>query len=134
MHDAEYWDLVTSVANSRRDEIARDLLAARQAREAASEELVAADRRVALFELLLSLTEGQDADAAPKRTTLHDAMRQVLSETPGRRMPATDLAREINRRGLYKMRDGRPVEAQQIHARAGNYGGFDRSERGIGLT
>lgn len=36
-------------------------------------------------------------------------------------MRAVDLAAEIDRRKLYRMRDGRPVEAQQIHARVGNY-------------
>lgn len=36
-------------------------------------------------------------------------------------MRAADLAKEIDRCGLYRMRDGRPVEAQQIHARVGHY-------------
>lgn len=34
---------------------------------------------------------------------------------------AGDLAARINSRRLYRMRDGRPVEAQQIHARVNNY-------------
>jgi hypothetical protein len=36
-------------------------------------------------------------------------------------MRAGDLAAQVNGRGLYRMRDGRPVEAQQIHARVGQY-------------
>lgn len=55
------------------------------------------------------------------RMTLHEAMREVLRSAPGRRMSPRDLCEQINRRGLYRMRDGRPVEVQQIHARCGNY-------------
>lgn len=53
--------------------------------------------------------------------TLHEAMRLVLQTAPGRRMAARELCEQVNRRGLYRMRDGRPVEPQQIHARANNY-------------
>jgi hypothetical protein len=53
--------------------------------------------------------------------TLHEAMREVLQTAPLRMMRAQDLAAEIDRRRLYRMRDGRAVEPQQIHARTGNY-------------
>jgi hypothetical protein len=53
--------------------------------------------------------------------TLHDAMAEVLRGEPGRMLRAGDLAREIERRRLYRMRDGRPVESQQIHARVNHY-------------
>ena len=53
---------------------------------------------------------------------LHEAMAEVLRTAPERMMRAGDLAAAIERRGLYRMRDGRPVEAQQIHARVGHYG------------
>lgn len=36
-------------------------------------------------------------------------------------MRAADLTAEINRRGLYRMRDGRAVETQQVHARVTHY-------------
>jgi hypothetical protein len=52
---------------------------------------------------------------------LHDAMIEVLQSTPERMLRAGDLAAEINRRRLYQMRDGRPVEAQQMHAHLGQY-------------
>ncbi|CAN5167489.1 hypothetical protein BH09ACT12_BH09ACT12_30850 [soil metagenome] len=67
--------------------------------------------------------------------TLHDAMREVLRTAPGRRMVAADIATQIDRRGLYKMRDGRAVEKQQIHARVGHYPKvFNRDGNGgIGL-
>ena len=56
--------------------------------------------------------------------TLHEAMREVLRTAPGRRLTPRELAEQVNRRGLYRMRDGRPVEVQQIHARATNYPQF----------
>ena len=54
--------------------------------------------------------------------TLHDAMAAVLERAPGQMMRAGDIAAEIERRGLYRMQNGRPVEAQQIRARVGHYG------------
>jgi hypothetical protein len=53
--------------------------------------------------------------------TLHAAMRKVLQDSPVGMMRAADIASEIERHRLYRMRDGRPVEAQQIHARVGQY-------------
>jgi hypothetical protein len=126
----EYLDLVSQVAAANRDETDRDLAAARRLRDQASADLNEANRRVASFEFLSLAT---DSPVAKGRTTLHVAMRMVLGSAPGRRMPAGEMAREINRRGLYSLRDGRPVEPQQIQARAGNYAGFDRNDRSIGL-
>jgi len=128
----EYLELVSKVVMANRDEVEQDLAAARRFRDHVRTDLDQAERRVASFEFLLSLATG--SGRAVQRTTLHEAMRLVLQSAPGRRMPAGDLAREINRRGLYRMRDGRLVEPQQIHARAGNYDWFDRSDRGIGLV
>ena len=48
-------------------------------------------------------------------------MTVVINDSHVRMLRASDLASEIDRRGLYRMRDGRPVEAQQIHARVGQY-------------
>jgi hypothetical protein len=132
MENDEYLSLVGSVVEANRTEIEQDLAAARRLRDQAEGDLQEAERKVASFEFLLSLG-GNSQSRIEQRTTLHEAMKMVLESAPGRRMPATEIAREINRRGLYKMRDGRPVEPQQIHARAGNYGGFNRNDRGIGL-
>jgi hypothetical protein len=132
MENDEYLALVGQVVTAHRDEIERDLATARRVRGQSELDLADANRQITSFEFLLSLVEG-GIPVADERTTLHEAMRKVLESAPGRRMPATELAREINRRALYKMRDGRPVEPQQIHARAGNYGGFNRNDRGIGL-
>ena len=66
-----------------------------------------------------SLGHSKDSPGGPAMT-LHDAMEVVLRDA-AHGMRAGDLASEITRRRLYRMRDGRPVEAQQIHARVGNY-------------
>jgi hypothetical protein len=132
METLEYLGLVGDVVSANRAEIEGDLRAAKRLRDAAEGNLVEAERKVASYEFLLSLA-GSVPTGPAERMTLHAAMRAVLESAPGRRMPATELAREINRRGMYQMRDGRAVEPQQIHARAGNYPDFDRNERGIGL-
>jgi hypothetical protein len=51
---------------------------------------------------------------------LHDAMVEVLS-VDGRPMGAGEIAREVNRRGLYIRADGQPVPPNQISARANKY-------------
>ena len=56
-----------------------------------------------------------------RRQTLHDAIAQVLHERGNEWMTVRDLASEINGRGLYRKKDGSPVEANQVHARAKNY-------------
>jgi hypothetical protein len=56
-----------------------------------------------------------------EKGSLHEAMVQVLRAAPYRMLRAGDLAAEINAQRLYRMRDGRPVEAQQLHARVGQY-------------
>ena len=81
------------------------------------------DRQVDLFERLLALasvpdTAASDAGGLP----LHATMVTVLRDAPQHMLRAGDLAAEVNRRHLYRMRDGRPVEAQQIHARVGHDG------------
>ncbi len=56
-----------------------------------------------------------------QQLTLHEAMREVLRTAPGRRLSPHELCELVNRRGQYRMHDGRAVEVQQIHARAANY-------------
>jgi hypothetical protein len=53
--------------------------------------------------------------------TLHEALSQILREQDNASMTARALADEVNARGLYKKRDGSPVEANQVHARTKNY-------------
>jgi hypothetical protein len=75
--------------------------------------------QIAALQWVTDLLRGR---AEPQKLmTLHDAMVEVLKTAPGRRMKPAHLAAEIERKGLYRMRDGRSVETQQIHARANNY-------------
>ncbi|MGH2655929.1 MAG: HTH domain-containing protein [Actinomycetota bacterium] len=55
------------------------------------------------------------------RLSLHEAMALVLRENGNQGMRAPELATEINRRDLYRMRNGSPAGAHQIHARVHNY-------------
>lgn len=73
-------------------------------------------------------------DSAPRpRTTLHQAMVTVL-RAHGGPMSGKEIADEINRRGLYRQKDGSPVPLNQVHARANNYRDlFAKEGRQIGL-
>lgn len=101
----------------------RDLAIARDARDRLTRDLDAANERVALLSALLSVGTSPEPVGADSNAqlSLHAAMVKVLESAPERMMRARDLAAEIDRRGLYRMRDGRAVEPQQIHARTGNY-------------
>jgi hypothetical protein len=61
------------------------------------------------------------ADEAEGRLTLHEALEQILRGHENRWMTVQELAEEINRRGLYRKKDGSPVEPNQVHARTKNY-------------
>jgi hypothetical protein len=56
-----------------------------------------------------------------RRLTLHEAFALVLRENGNEWMTAGELADAINARHLYTKRDGRPVEINQVHARANKY-------------
>jgi hypothetical protein len=117
-----YLEDVKAVAEAHADEIRADLsqtqLLLRQSQSRAAE----LQQQVAFLGTLLDLLGGTPADHQPvDALTLHGAMAVVLRDQPGRMLRPADLVAEINRRRLYRMRDGRPVELQQIHARVGNY-------------
>lgn len=125
----DYPEHIAKIVAGYQDEIEADLVRARQGRDRAIGDLADAERQVATFESLLAFMRHADVEhEAPEKLTLHVAMRKVLEDTPARMMRAADLAAEIERRRLYRMRDGRPVEAQQIHARVGHYPGDFRKE------
>lgn len=48
---------------------------------------------------------------------LHEAVAEVLRRNGNRPMHADDIAAEVNRLGLYRMKDGRPVSRKQVVAR-----------------
>jgi multidrug resistance efflux pump len=119
-----YQEEVASVVAARRDELEADLEAAKRIVESLRAQLTEAERRVQSYESLLAF----DADDARSpgeipigHVTLHVAMQMVLKDAPNQSMRPADLVAAIHARGLYRMRDGRPVETQQIHARVGNY-------------
>lgn len=117
-----YKDAVAMVVIAHQEEIEADLIKARLLRERATADLAEAERRVSTFETLLGYAVSVNEESEPaEKVTLHAAMRKVLEDSPAGMLRAGDLAAEIERRNLYRMRDGRPVEAQQIHARVGHY-------------
>lgn len=116
-----YEEVVAGAASSYRDQIAESLDADRARLRRARGEVAELEQSVAFLERLLAMGDGGSTNVAAVDMTLHDAMAAVLNETPGHRLRPSELVAEINRRGLYRMRDGRAVEAQQIHARVGHY-------------
>lgn len=128
-----YADALAEIAARHQNELRTDLESLRAQSENLHAEAASTDRRVAMLEGLLDLaTSSADSPAVMTRgqipRTLHEAMAEVLRTAPERMMRAGDLAAAIERRGLYRMRDGRPVEAQQIHARVGHYGALFTKE------
>lgn len=115
---------VRSVVAAHVDEIVADLDRARHDLAHRRGEVAELERMVGRLEGFLALVEPEsliEGIAHGDGMTLHEAMVVVLRDAE-QGLRAGDLAAEINRRRLYRMRDGRPVEAQQIHARVGNYG------------
>jgi hypothetical protein len=125
-------DDLRSVAAARREELEADLDRARRGLARNSAERLELERARIVAETLLGLLDVDDASAPEgafaASLTLHEAMAEVLREAPAGMMRAGDLAVEVNRRQLYRMRDGRPVEPQQIHARIGHYGHWFEKE------
>jgi hypothetical protein len=133
-----YLESIAQTVSTNRQQIEVDLADALSRRHNLQTLLDETNREVNRLEGLLSLgttpSPTSDDTAQEERLTLHEAMRRVLSTAPSQTMGAAELARTIERRGLYKMRDGRPVEQQQIHARVGHYRHmFERSGHGIRL-
>lgn len=65
--------------------------------------------------------------------TLHEAMIEVLREN-GAPMTSREIADVINARELYRRKDGRPLPAGQVSARARHYDRlFIRTSSGINL-
>lgn len=93
---------------------------------AARHELEELDLRREHLLALIARTEAMQyalqPDTAPARQlTLHEAMAFLIEESANRWMTIQELAQAINKRGLYRKRDGSPVEINQLHARVNNY-------------
>lgn len=81
--------------------------------------------QIARAEAILAGGSAGDAPAPPAAAasamTLHEALARVLEDTGNEWMTARELSDEVNRRGLYRKRDGSPLEVNQVHARTNNY-------------
>lgn len=125
-------DDLRSVAAARREEIEADLDRAGRGLARNAADRLELERARAVAETLLGLLDRHGGSAPEGASgpglTLHEAMAEVLRDAPAGMMRAGDLAAEVNRRQLYRMRDGRPVEPQQIHARTGHYGHWFEKE------
>jgi len=123
-----YESALTKIAIDHRDEIEAALVAAKAECEVAQATLEKLARRIYLLEGILKPVENVPTDIEipqpgekTEQMTLHAAMRKVLRESPTRKLRAAEIIAEIDRQNLYRMRDGRVPESQQIHARANHY-------------
>ena len=112
---------IREVASANLEELQGDLDQAKHALGRVRGDLEELERRVAVFEYLVELARSDEGPAESAGLTLHGAMAHVLEADPHGMLRARDLAAVIDSQRLYRMRDGRPVEAQQIHARVGQY-------------
>jgi hypothetical protein len=106
---------------------------------AARAELAELDRKrselVALIARTNALQRALSPDSVEARMTLHEAIGFVLEERANRWMTAKEIADEVNKRSLYRKKDGSPVEINQIHARVKNYGHlFDKDGSRVRLA
>lgn len=101
----------------------RDMIEAALA--SARAELAELDARRSTLEALIAQAEvalgGGHAPTGMPTMTLHEAIAQTLRDNGNAPMTARALAAAINERGLYRTRDGSPVEVNQVHARTSNY-------------
>lgn len=118
----DFRTVIADAVAASQPEVEAALASARTAHARATGEARELERTITMLEGVLELARAGGADdPASASLTLHEAMREVLQGAPMRMMRAHDLAAEIDHRRLYRMRDGRAVEPQQIHARTGNY-------------
>lgn len=90
----------------------------------AREELETLRGREAELERQIAEAEAALGDApapAAGQKTLHEALALVLRENGNEWTMARELADVVNTRGLYRKRDGSPLEVNQVHARTNNY-------------
>jgi hypothetical protein len=102
-----------------REMIRAALVDARAELEAVRSREAELQRQITDAEAVLAGTGSEAASA--EKMTLHDALAVVLRERGNAGLTARDLAEAVNQRGLYRKRDGSPVEANQVQARVNNY-------------
>src|SRR6516165_3638048 len=119
-----YWATYDGWMNELADALRRGREVIAAALADARAELAELDARRA--ELLALIAEAEAAlGVAPEQSdaglTLHQALAQILREIRNEPMSSRALSDAVNARGLYRKRDGSPVEVNQVHARTGNY-------------
>jgi hypothetical protein len=126
------------VLAANRAEIEKELQAAQDELRDLREQVAVLERLIARGQAALGLGSEVDetADLVPPevsvRATLHEVMLGILRKSGNRGMTAKELADAVNASGLYRKRDGTPVDVAQIYARIHNYGRlFTRSGNGI---
>ncbi len=117
-----YEEELNGVVGRHSEDVRSDLEEVQRSLARARRDVETLERRSACLQGLLELAGSDGQQPQADGGTLHEAMAEVLRSSPNGMLRAGDLAAEINRLRLYRMRDGRPVETQQIHARVGNYG------------
>lgn len=95
----------------------------------AEQELATLDRRRdQLLQLIVRAKSALGEPVTPtddaKQLTLHEAIATILRESGNEWTHVKDLAEAVNKTGLYKKRDGSPLQSNQIHARTKNYEGM----------
>lgn len=108
-------DRLLTALEASRDEIEAAL------KEAEDELAALANRREELQQLINRAKAALGIGTPPGQMTLHEAMKTILEERDHYSMSVRELTEEVNRRDLYRKRDGSPVEVGQVHARAKNY-------------
>jgi hypothetical protein len=118
-----YLSALAQLCSGNRTEIEADLSAAQAEYEMAQVTLENARRRIHMLEGLLATPSGIESPKVQTgdQMTLHAAMQKVLRESPTGKLRAGEIIAEIGRLNLYRMKDGRLPESQQIHARANHY-------------
>lgn len=106
----------------------------REGLEAAYREREELREREGELTALIERAEASLGRASGRNLTLHEAIATVLREGGNRWMTTRELADAVNERGLYRKKDGSPVESNQIHARAKNYSHlFDKDRQNVRL-
>jgi hypothetical protein len=118
--DMEYGSALAALVKTYREDLLADLKVSQTSLARARRECEELEAHVHSIETLLAF-DSQKHSANVHGMTLHEAMEKVIAESPLGMLRAADIASEIHRRGLYRMQNGRPVEAQQIRARVGHY-------------
>jgi hypothetical protein len=108
---------------------ARSELAALRSREAELEE------QIAQAEAALGLRQGLGGDTEERMMTLHEALATVLRENGNGWMLPKELRDQVVGRGLYRKRDGSPIEVNQVQARIAHYSDmFEKRDGAVRLA